>query len=64
MFSPNAGKCGKNVDQNNCEYGLFLRSALDEPLPEKTETISPDVNSKIKMPEVKVAIEPFPISND
>ena len=52
------------MDQYNSEYGLFLRSALDEPLPEKTETIFPDVNSKIKMPEVKVAIEPFPISND
>ena len=26
VFSPNAGKCGKNVDQNNSEYGHFLRS--------------------------------------
>ena len=26
VFSPNVGKCGKNVDQNNSEYGLFLRS--------------------------------------
>ena len=26
VFSPNAGKCGKNADQNNSEYGLFLRS--------------------------------------
>ena len=26
VFSPNAGKCGKNVDQNNSEYGQFLRS--------------------------------------
>ena len=25
-FSPNAGKCGKNADQNNSEYWLFLRS--------------------------------------
>ena len=25
-FSPNAGKCGKNEDQNNYEYGQFLRS--------------------------------------
>ena len=28
IFSPNAGKCVKNADQNNSEYGLFLRSAL------------------------------------
>ena len=26
VFSPNAGKCGKNEDQNNSEYGHFLRS--------------------------------------
>ena len=26
VFSPNSGKCGKNGDQNNSEYGLFLRS--------------------------------------
>ena len=26
LFNPNAGKCGKNVDQDNSEYGLFLRS--------------------------------------
>ena len=26
VFSSNAGKCGKNADQNNSEYGLFLRS--------------------------------------
>ena len=25
VFSPNAGKCGKNEDQNNSKYGLFLR---------------------------------------
>ena len=25
VFSPNAGKSGKNADQNNSEYGLFLR---------------------------------------
>ena len=24
VFSPNAGKCGKNPDQNNSEYVLFL----------------------------------------
>ena len=29
VFSPNAGKCGKNADQNNSEYGHFLRSASD-----------------------------------
>ena len=29
VFSPNAGKSGKNADQNNSEYGLFLsREAL------------------------------------
>ena len=28
VFSPNAGKCGKNVDQNNSKYGHFLRSAF------------------------------------
>ena len=26
VFSPNAGKYGKNVDQNNFEYGHLLRS--------------------------------------
>ena len=26
VFSPNAGKCGKNADQNNSEYELFLRT--------------------------------------
>ena len=26
VFSPNAGKCGKNADQNNSEYAAFLRS--------------------------------------
>ena len=25
MFSANAGKCGENADQNNSEYGHFLR---------------------------------------
>ena len=29
VFSPNAGKCRKNADQNNSEYGLFLRSAIE-----------------------------------
>ena len=28
VFSRNAGKCGKNADQNNSEYGLFLRSVV------------------------------------
>ena len=27
VFGPNARKSGKNVDQNNSEYGLFSRSA-------------------------------------
>ena len=26
VFSPNAEKCEKNADQNNSEYGHFLRS--------------------------------------
>ena len=26
VFSPNVRKCGKNADQNNSEYGHFLRS--------------------------------------
>ena len=26
VFSPNEGKCGKNAEQNNSEYGHFLRS--------------------------------------
>ena len=26
IFTPNVGKCGKNADQNNSEYGHFLRS--------------------------------------
>ena len=29
VFSPNAGKCGKNEEQNNSEYGLFLRRDKD-----------------------------------
>ena len=28
VFSPNAGKCWKNADQNNSENGHFLRSEL------------------------------------
>ena len=28
VFSPNAGKCRKNADQNNSEYGNFLRSVM------------------------------------
>ena len=28
VFSPNVGKCGKNADLNNSEYGRFLGSAL------------------------------------
>ena len=28
VFSPNSGKCGKNVDKNNSEYGHFLRAVL------------------------------------
>ena len=28
MFSPKEGKCGKNADENNSEYGHFLRSAV------------------------------------
>ena len=28
VFSPNGGKYGKNVDQNNSEYGHFLRSDI------------------------------------
>ena len=28
VFGPNAGKSGKNADQNNSEYGLFLRSDM------------------------------------
>ena len=27
VVSPNAGKCGKNADQNNSEYEHFLSSA-------------------------------------
>ena len=26
VFGPNAGKCGKNTDQNNSEYGDIFRS--------------------------------------
>ena len=26
VFNPNSGKCGKNTDQSNSEYGHFLRS--------------------------------------
>ena len=30
IFSPNAGKCGKNADQNYSEYRHFLRSVYDK----------------------------------
>ena len=30
VFSPNAGKSGKNADQNNSECGLFLRSKYNQ----------------------------------
>ena len=30
VFSPNTGKCGKGVDQNNSEYGHFLCSAASK----------------------------------
>ena len=26
LFNPNAGKCGKNADENNSEYEHFLHS--------------------------------------
>ena len=28
VFSPNGGKCGKNADQNDSEYGHSLRSDI------------------------------------
>ena len=31
VFSPNAGKCGKNADQNNSEYGHFIHSVDHNP---------------------------------
>ena len=33
VFDPNVGKCGKNADQNNSEYGHFLRSDFNCILP-------------------------------
>ena len=36
VFRPNVGKCGKNTEQNNSEYGDFLRSDLNS---NKTKTI-------------------------
>ena len=36
VFSQNAGKCGKNADQNNSEYGYFLRSDVGN-FPSKSE---------------------------
>ena len=30
VFSPNAGKCVKNADQNNSEYGHFLRNVYHQ----------------------------------
>ena len=30
IFSPNAGKCGKNANQNNSDYGHFLRSEAED----------------------------------
>ena len=38
VFSPNAGKCGKNADQNNSEDGHFLRSFGD--LLDKDKSVS------------------------
>ena len=39
VFSPNAGKCGKNADQNNSEYGHFLRGAYSTLLFSRKENI-------------------------
>ena len=32
VFSPNAGKCRENDNQNNSEYGHFLFSVVDSTL--------------------------------
>ena len=41
VFSLNARKCGKNADQNNSEYGHFLRNLLLPSKPWKHKFISP-----------------------
>lgn len=41
-----------------------VQKTLDEPLPEKTDTIFSDVKPKIKMPEIKAALVPFPTTTD
>ena len=40
VFSPNAGKYGKNADQNNSEYEHFLRSGKQSNFPTFSENIS------------------------
>ena len=40
LLSPNAGKYGKNADQNNSEYGHFLRSGKQSNFPTFSENIS------------------------
>ena len=46
VFRPTAGKCGKNADQNNSEYGHFLRSAYW--LYTKLEIKAVNVSSKVQ----------------
>ena len=40
VFSPNAGKCGKNADQNNCKYGNFYAVLLHKRNPKALKTIA------------------------
>ena len=40
LFSPNAGKYGKNADQNNSEYWHFLRSGKQSNFSTFSENIS------------------------
>ena len=48
-FSPAAGKFGKNADQNNSEYGLFLCSAYKQGLvTEKKISVMKNVMKRTK----------------
>ena len=40
VFSPNAGKCGKNAGENNSEHGHFLRSAHPTQTPSILDLLS------------------------
>ena len=48
VFSPNAAKWGKNADQNNSEYGHFLRSENDELKNVEVDVVTSFIKDKVK----------------